>query len=44
LLTALAHEARGLDTGGDGCMPKPCSPHELRARVHALLTRSRRAS
>jgi DNA-binding response OmpR family regulator len=41
LLTALAHEARGLDSGADGYMPKPCSPHELRTRVDALLTRRR---
>lgn len=44
LLTVLAHEARGLDAGADGYMPKPCSPHELRVRIQALLTRSPRAS
>jgi len=41
LLTALADEARGLDAGADDYAPKPCSPRELRRRVHALLARPR---
>ncbi|HET6448815.1 MAG TPA: response regulator [Conexibacter sp.] len=40
LMTALAHESSGtLDSGADACMRTPCSPHELRARVRALLAR-----
>jgi DNA-binding response OmpR family regulator len=39
LLTALAREASGFDAGADGYVAKPCSPHELRTRVHALLAR-----
>ena len=40
LLTALVGEARGFDSGADGYMAKPCSPHELRDRVRDLLARA----
>ena len=43
LLTAKAHEAEkvmGLDLGADDYVTKPFSPHELRARIKAVLRRS----
>lgn len=42
LLTALGHdaiEADGFRSGADDYVRKPCSPHELRTRVSAVLAR-----
>lgn len=39
LMTAQRRVANGGDAGADGFMHKPCSPHELRTRVGALLAR-----
>lgn len=39
LMTAQRRVPDGRDTGADGFMRKPCSPHELRTRVGALLVR-----
>ena len=39
LMTAQRRIAGGRDAGADGFMHKPCSPHELRTRVGALLAR-----
>ena len=47
LLTAKAQEAEkvmGLDLGADDYVTKPFSPHELRARVRALLRRGEQPS
>jgi DNA-binding response OmpR family regulator len=47
LLTARGQEAEkvmGLDLGADDYVTKPFSPHELRARIRALLRRSGRDS
>jgi len=43
LLTARAQEVdvqRGFEAGADDYVKKPFSPHDLQARVHALLERS----
>jgi DNA-binding response OmpR family regulator len=42
MLTAKTHEAEkvlGLELGADDYVTKPFSPHELRARIHAVLRR-----
>lgn len=40
LMTAQGQERGALPhEGADGYMPRPCSPHELRTRVDALLAR-----
>lgn len=43
LMTARAQRpaAGAGESGADGCIAKPCSSHELRTRVHALLARRR---
>lgn len=40
----IASRVRGLDLGADDYIGKPCSPHELVARVRALLRRASRAA
>lgn len=39
LMTARHGDPHDCDPGADGCIAKPCSTHELRARVQALLAR-----
>jgi DNA-binding response OmpR family regulator len=39
LMTARRRPADGREAGADGCLPKACTPHELRAHVAGLLAR-----